>query len=288
MIIINLKGGLGNQMFQYAFGRALAIKNNDDLKLDISSLNQAEKIGNIYRPFSLDLFNIHKDLATPSEIEAYKKPLSLLTKIKTRIQNTLWGDQSNLFKAEHLNQNGNLYLDGYFQSPLYFESIRVVLLNEFTLTSPLPKYGQEIIEQIKSSKSVSVHIRRGDYQSNPVVKKQFGLCSKDYYQTAINKIHIDLKDVKFFVFSDDISWVKANLNLPEDSVFVSSPELKDAEELTLMSTCQHNIIANSSFSWWAAWLNQNPDKLVIAPTPWFDTINYDTHLIPKSWIMIPK
>lgn len=288
MIVVNLKGGLGNQMFQYAFGRALAIKNNDVFKLDTSSLDQAKQIGNIYRPFSLELFNIEKDIATSSDITVCKKPKSLLSKIVTRIQSTLHGDQSNLFKPEYLNQTGNLYLDGYFQSPRYFENIRTVLLDEFTLTSPLLEFGAKILEQIQSSQSIAIHIRRGDYQSNPIVKKQFGLCSKDYYLKAIGRIQSEIKDSRFFVFSDDITWVKNNLNLPEGSVYVSNPELKDAEELSLMSACQHNIIANSSFSWWAAWLNQNPNKIVIAPTPWFDTINYDQNLLPSSWTPLTK
>ncbi|HMO77665.1 MAG TPA: alpha-1,2-fucosyltransferase [Candidatus Paceibacterota bacterium] len=288
MIIINLKGGLGNQMFQYAFGRALSIKNNDILKLDIHSLDQAKRIGNIYRPFSLALFNIQQDLASLADIAASKKPEGLLTKITRRIKNSLWGDQTNLFKAEYLNQKGNLYLDGYFQSPLYFENIRDLLLKEFTLKVPLPEYGRNILEQMQLSNSVSLHIRRGDYLSNLIVKKQFGPCTKDYYQRAIDKLKTEVKDAKFFVFSDDIAWVKNNLELDEDTVFVSDPSLKDAEELSLMSQCQHNIIANSSFSWWGAWLNQNPSKLVIAPTPWFDTIDYDPNLLPSSWIQLAK
>lgn len=288
MIIVNLKGGLGNQMFQYAFGRALAIKNNDVLKLDTRSLDQAKKLGNIYRPFSLELFHIQKDLASLSDITLCQKPQSLLVKIKTKIINTLWGDQSNLFKPEYLNQTGNLYLDGYFQSPRYFDSIKDILLNEFTLTSPLPEAGTKILDQIKTNQAVSIHVRRGDYQSNPIVKKQFGSCSQDYYLKAVNKIQTEIKNAKFFIFGDDISWIKNNLKLPSNSVFVSDLNLKDAEELVLMSHCQHNIIANSSFSWWAAWLNQNPTKVVIAPTPWFDTIKYDRELLPSSWIQLAK
>lgn len=284
MVIINLKGGLGNQMFQYAFGRTLSIKNNDELKLDLNSLDQAKMIGNIYRPFSLAYFNINRDIASLPEIASCQKSAGLLTRVK----NILWGDQTNLFNQEYLNQIGNLYLDGYFQSPRYFENIRTVLLNEFTLASPLPEYGNKIMEQIENSQSVSVHIRRSDYLSNPQVKKQFGLCSKGYYLKAIDLMQEKIKDVKFFVFSDDISWVKDHLNFSENTVFVSDSALKDAEELSLMSQCQHNIIANSSFSWWGGWLNQNTNKLVIAPTPWFNNVNYDNHLLPKSWIQLEK
>jgi len=288
MVIINLKGGLGNQMFQYAFGRALSVKNNSELKLDIHSLGRAREIGNIYRPYGLALFNINQNLASLSDIETHRKPVNLLTRIKSRIKNTLWGDQTNLFKPEYLNQTGNIYLDGYFQSPRYFEKVRPILLNEFTLASPLLEYGSKILDQIKSSQSASLHVRRGDYLSNITVKKRFGPCSKDYYLRAVSKVKAEIKGVKFFVFSDDIAWVKTNLELSEDTVYVSNPILKDAEELSLMSSCQHNIIANSSFSWWGAWLNQNLNKLVIAPTPWFDTIDYDPQLLPKSWSQLTK
>ncbi len=287
MIIINLKGGLGNQMFQYAFGRALAIKNTDTLKLDTSNLSRASEIGNTYRPFSLNSFNIKNDLATAAEIAVLKKPEGLIRKIKKRIRTVLGGDPSNSFKDVYLNQTGDLYLDGYWQSPLFFQNIRENLLTEFTLKL-CSEYGNYILEQIKSNNSISVHIRRGDYIKRPVIKKQFGPCSANYYKLAIDRLQNEVLDGKFFVFSDDIAWVKDNIKVNPNTVFVSEPTNSDAEELFLMSKCKHNIIANSSFSWWAAWLNQNPDKIVIAPTPWFDKVTYDKDLIPDTWIQLAK
>jgi len=289
MIIVNLKGGLGNQMFQYAFARHLAKRNNDVLKLDTSSLEKALLVGDSYRPFSLNLFNIKNDLATPAEIAQIKKPEGLWSKLIRRMENRLLQvDQTNIFNEAYLNQTGDIYLDGHWQSPLFFNEITNILLSEFALKSPLSNYASDQLLEIKAQNSVAIHVRRGDYVGNSLVKRQFGLCSVDYYKKAVAKIRAEIELPKFFVFSDDIDWVKQNLSMRSDTVFVSDPTLLDAEELYLMSQCQHNIIANSSFSWWGAWLNQNPAKIVIAPTPWFDRISFDQHLIPEAWIQLPK
>lgn len=296
MIIVNLKGGLGNQMFQYALGRALSIKNNDELALDINTLNKASSIGNIPRAYGLAHFSIYARLATDAEIASLKPQPSLLVKIKNKVHNRLLGDLTVCYDSRILSQTGDIYLDGYWQSPRYFEAIRDVLLKDLQLTSPLSSTATTFLKQIQESNSVSLHVRRGDYVKNPTIAKEFGVCSLQYYKSAIATLCKHEEEPEegrtFFIFSDDINWVIENLteSLPINAkaVMVTGANLKDTEELMLMSKCQHNIIANSSFSWWSAWLNQNPDKLVIAPTPWFDTTVYDKNLIPPSWIQLPK
>jgi hypothetical protein len=158
---------------------------------------------------------------------------------------------------------------------------------EFTLKEPLSAISQEYTNKILDTKNaVSIHIRRGDYVLNTSTNKHHGVCNLDYYEAAVEYIREKIESLTFFIFSDDIAWVKENLKL-DNAVFVSSPEIKDYEELILMSKCKHNIIANSSFSWWGAWLNQNPDKIVIAPRQWTTKKTADElDILPKSWIQI--
>jgi hypothetical protein len=289
MIIVNLKGGLGNQMFQYAFGRALSLKNEDILKLDTQSLSKAKEIGNIYRPFDLEAFNIYKDIAAPAEVSRIQYSHGLLSKLAKIFKQKVLRQSNVVFNKSFLSLSGNQYLDGYWQSPLYFQSIRETLLVDFTLRDTPSTSGQALQEHIKATNSVSIHVRRGDYVLNPRVLRENGICSVAYYKQAIDEIETIQADITYFVFSDDIDWVKNNLDLPGDNVkYVEDATLTVPQELYLMSQCKHNIIANSSFSWWAAWLNQNPQKTVIAPAPWFDTIEYDKHLIPESWTLLPK
>jgi len=288
MIIVNLKGGTGNQIFQYALGRHLAIKNNDTLKLDVGSLDRANKVGDIYRPLQLDVFNIQKNYATEDEVRRLKYPFGVISKAWRYLSFKLSRDKNTLFYPHVLNWKGNIYLDGYWQSPLYFDPIRDTLLKELTLVKPLSAPAAAIAAQIKQSTSVSLHARRGDYVKNPRVLYEFGMCSQGYYEAAMKKIETIAPNPTYYVFSDDIEWVKNNLPVGSSAVFVKDPAITDTEELMLMSLCQHNIIANSSFSWWGAWLNQNPHKQVVAPTPWFDHQAYDPSLIPPSWVTIPK
>lgn len=288
MIIVNLKGGLGNQMFQYALGRHLALKNQTELKLDIGGLARANAVGDIYRDFGLKDFAISATPATPAEIKRLKYPYGFFSKGLRYICFKLSRDKNTLFRASALDAKAPLYLDGYWQSPRYFEAIRDTLLSEYTLQVPLT--GDAIIfkEQIATSTAVALHVRRGDYAKNPRVMHDFGLCSVQYFETAIRTIKDKVANPTFFVFSDDIEWVQNNLIIGDSVVYVAGEGLKDTVELSLMSQCNHIITSNSTFSWWAAWLNNHPDKIVITPTPWFDHQPYDSSLISPTWIQLPK
>jgi len=288
MIIVNIKGGLGNQMFQYALGKHLTLKNNDELKLDTESIIRANEIGNIYRPFALSDLNIKKEIATTEEIKSLKYPYGILSKVWRQFSFKILRRFNVLFNPSVLNGTGNIYLDGYWQSPNYFRDIRDVLLEEFTLTAALSTEAASYANTISEKVAVSLHVRRGDYVTNPRVLKEYGVCSIEYYKRAIEHIESSVDSPTYFVFSDDIEWVEENLPLAGNTVFVKGKDVTDTEELTLMSKCQHNIIANSSYSWWGAWLNQNQNKIVVAPTPWFEREPYDKDLIPNSWIQLQK
>jgi Glycosyl transferase family 11 len=179
---------------------------------------------------------------------------------------------------------GDIYLDGYWQSEQYFAQYADKIREDFTFKLQLSNQNAVITKQISQENSVSLHVRRGDYVTNS--KNAFiGVCSLDYYQTAVEQIKMQVDKPVFFIFSDDINWVKDNLSLDDKAVLISHNLGSESyNDMRLMSLCSHNIIANSSFSWWGAWLNANPNKIVIAPKQWFASKLDDSDLVPSAWL----
>ena len=239
-------GGIGNQLFQYAAGRRLAHKLKTQLKLDVSFYERDN-----LRPYALNLFNVKENFATPEEISSLKKIIE---------------PQPARFVPEVLDYPDDVYLHGYWENEKYFADIADILRREFTLKNPLSAAAQRWKEKILSCEcSVSMHIRHGDF----VYLKEdvFALVPPDYYYECISRLKQQYKNFTVFVFSNGLDWCKENLRLDVPTEFVEGEGLQDVEELYLMSVCKHNIIANSTFSWWGAWLNQNPDKKVFVPIP---------------------
>jgi hypothetical protein len=178
----------------------------------------------------------------------------------------------------------NTVLNGYFQSEQYFRDIRDILLGDFSWVNEPRGKNKELFGQINNDKSsVSVHVRRGDYVSNNNAAKFHGLTGLDYYRAAVNKIAKQVKNPNLYVFSDDPDWCKRKLKFKQPTIYISH-NTNGSEDMRLMKTCRHNIIANSSFSWWGAWLNENPNKIVIAPKQWFSHPESNTKdLILSSW-----
>lgn len=288
MIQMRLKGGLGNQLFQYALGRHLSLIHKSPLLLDITSFD-----GDMLRNYSLDAFNICAQIAPPRFKNTL--PRRLINKIQlTKLFNYFCPSESFIlenkfaFEPEILNCPEDSYLDGYWQSHRYFDAIAPIIRSDLTLKYPLSEYLAILESEIRSTNSVSIHVRRGDYANNPATTTYHGLCSLDWYQQAFDKMQALVADAKYFVFSDDPDWVKANLKLNVPTIYIfPSADGQEAQDLYLMSQCQHHIIANSSFSWWAAWLNPNIKKNIIAPKIWFSGADHDTRdLIPNDWIRI--
>ncbi len=287
MIITKLKGGLGNQMFQYSTGIMLSQKTSTALLLDISWFHKPKN--DIERNFDLNQFNI-----TAKEV-VYKQGIieSIKKSFNQKILNNHHFDFEPKFLQEietKIKQNKNVYIEGYFQSEENFKEIRETLLKELSLKDEFKSDEfKKLEQQFKNEESVSVHIRRGDYTKNPSVTKYHGICSVEYYQNAIKEIQNKTSNPIFYFFSDDPKWIEENFPQKENFKIISGKNLSASEELFLMSVCKHNIIANSTFSWWSAWLNQNHDKVVISPTPWVDkSPNPHKNIIPKTWIQIPK
>lgn len=288
MIITRLNGGLGNQMFQYALGRKMSIKNKDVFKLDVSDYTSKNP-----RAYGLKHFNIIENIATQEEIRETKLPYGTISKITILLKKRVLRIFNIEFNPKTLEKKGNIYLDGFWQSEKYFNDIDETIRQDFKLRRKMGHSAEIACDNIqKTAIPVSIHIRRGDYVQDAKTNNYHGTCSQAYYEKALAALadklpKKDLEKMHLFAFSDDIEWAKKNLSFPYPTTFVSNPAIPDYEELILMSKCNHHIIANSSFSWWSAWLNPNPQKIVIAPGRWFNT-KPGTYkdIVPNSWIKI--
>ena len=296
MIIVKLMGGLGNQMFQYAAGRRLAMKHNTILKLDLSFLlDRTPRENFAYRDYDIGIFNIQENFVNTSEIKEFfpnKRHFIYRIKRKLKFINIIKEpsrfNEDFHFYNEILSAPNNTYLEGYWQSEKFFKDIEDIIKRDFTIRPKMDSLNEKYAKEIISSESVSIHIRKGDYIHNPIINEVYNTCNLDYYMKSMKKIIDCVENPTFFLFSDDPMWVKENFNLENTfKIITHNRAEKSYEDLRLMSLCKHNIIANSSFSWWGAWLNENPKKIIIAPENWFNypSINTDD-LIPKTWIRI--
>jgi len=281
-VVVNLMGGLGNQLFQYAAARSQADRLGTDLFFDISSYDQDPA-----RQYELNVFNIRgRVLLHKSSSRGLMQSLQrfiLLKNIKS------FKEQSFRFDPQLETTSSGSWMTGYFQSEKYFSINQEQIRKDLTLKGPLSELTSGLATKIRASQSaVCLHIRRGDYVSNPNANSFHGVIPIQYYNQAVETIKKSYPDLHLFLFSDDPDWVGANLNfgVPQ-TVMKANPPERGVEDLYLMSLCQHHIIANSSFSWWGAWLAQAKNQIVIAPKRWFLTGEVDdSDLIPEKWIRI--
>ena len=290
MILVELTGGIGNQMFQYAAAKSLALHHEEELKL-VSSYGASKHMpeGLQQRQFDLHHFSLPDSLATAEEISSFSF-ISTLEKLAEKAQpnhkrkiyrEPFFHYDENFYKAR-----SNVFLKGLWQSEKYFHQFKDDIRGLFRFKKDLIRSFEELTDKIGQQQSVSLHIRRGDYLAK-ISLQVLGLMPIEYYNRGIDYISSKTPEPVFYVFSDDINWAKENLRI-ENAVFVSANISKNhVEDLYLMSQCKHNIIANSSFSWWGAWLNSNVEKIVIAPNQWFNAGPKDTQdLIPENWIKL--
>lgn len=292
MIIVKLSGGLGNQMFQYAAARRLAEVNNTELKIDLNSF----KTDNL-RKYELDKFNISAKQALPENLDLVNLSVpNRFLKRKINLEPAAFPFMRRKWPVRYINERhfhfdpmilnlgDNVYLDGTWQSEKYFSDIEETIREEFSFKSSLFN-NKEIFQEIKSTSSISLHIRRGDYATNPKTNSYHGLCSLDYYNKAVEYIAEKVKDPHFYIFSDDTKWAEENLTINHVVTVISGIYTKTGfDDLRVMSMCKNHIIANSSFSWWGAWLSKHHDKIVVAPNRWFNGPGLKTtDLIPGSW-----
>lgn len=293
MIVLHMSGGLGNQMFQYAFGRAAANRLGVELLLDLSDPTLS-----IHQGFELNkVFGIQAKVATESDMYAvlgWQRSEIVRKAIKkigfTSVVAKRWVDEPHFhFSAEMLQVPDKTYLNGYWQSEKYFNIVADCIRDEFKFSKPPIGLNNTLAQEIADgdTTAISLHVRRGDYVHNQVVNQVHGSCSLAYYHAAIQYVMERVDNPLFYVFSDDMDWVHSHLEMPFPHKLITHNRGESSyEDMRLMSLCKHNIIANSSFSWWGAWLNDNPEKVVVAPKNWFADESRPHDLFPIGWVVL--
>lgn len=290
MIISRIFQGLGNQLFQYAIGRAMALRNSTTLKLDTSFYKDSEvtQWGYTYkRNFELSRYNVQIIEASESEIGLYlgRSAPNMAQRIEYRLlpahrPRKIIEDLSKF--SPELNQlKGNLYLDGYFTSEEFFKDHAQTIRNEFTLKNEMSEENRLWAEKMAACNSVCISYRRTNFVNNPLHE----VCFMEYYLNGLKKVEELLDEpLTVFIWSDDNEWTRENFRPPYECHYMTHNFPDFHEDLRLMTQCKHHVIPNSTFSWWAAWLGEWKDQIVVAPERWLnsDEIEYG-HVIPERW-----
>ena len=296
-IVVRLIGGLGNQLFQYALGRQISLLKQVPLKLDLSAFQNDPD-----RSFALHRYNIAATIASDKEVARYtafydhntlfarlyrKAESKILPRFKRRYFKEI---DYYVYDDEVMQVAPKVLIEGFWQHCRYFENLDPRVLKELTLKEKFLNAIPAVISEIKQNDTaVALHVRRGDYVANPDNLNWFGVMPVSYYQQAIDYIRNQIVKPVFYIFSDDLEWAKQNIVTDASVVYVDiDGGTKDYLELYAMSTCRHNIIANSSFSWWGAFLNTNPNKIVIAPEQWIAAPEVNEHVAIQmpDWIKV--
>lgn len=299
MIVTKLISGLGNQLMQYALARQLSLLKEVPLRLDLNFFDSQD-----LRTYKLNHYNIDAEIATTEDINPFQREIksykqlhqqtSFLAKIYRNIEPIIYPKYKKKYFKERIwwilepdifKTPADVYVEGYWQHYKYFENMQPQIFEELTLKEALDTQAAAWLAAIKNdTSSVAVHIRRGDYVTDSGANYLMGVLTVDYYQKAIAYIKEKISNPSFFFFSDDLDWVKSNIQTDRCAYYVNGNA--DYVDLDLMRQCNHQIIANSTFSWWGAFLNRNPHKIVIAPNQWSprDDVNKNIHLQFPSWI----
>ena len=292
MIISQIIGGLGNQMFQHAVGRSLALDTGQLLSLDVSLFSDYK----LHQGFELlRVFDGATRIASDADVNkilGWQSPALIRRVLR---HSTFSYVRSKSFVVEPCfnywpgirRVRSNCYLSGYWQSEKYFEKHAIAIRNDFTFRPLDTSENIELAAEIKKKNAIGLHIRRGDYVNNSATLAVHGICSIDYYQTAVRFIADLVENPHVFIFSDDIKWAEKNLNIALPCTYIDHNHGKSSYiDMQLMAMCKNNIIANSTFSWWGAWLNPRPEKIVIAPKQWFASGKPVPDLYPDGWIVL--
>ncbi|WP_343652608.1 alpha-1,2-fucosyltransferase [Herbaspirillum sp.] len=282
LVVTEIVGGLGNQMFQYAAGRALSLRLGVPLTLDISAYERY-----VLHAFGLNHFAINAKLQKGRPKTLFDR---FLRRMGWRTPPTVLREASMEVDPRFFALEGEVRLEGYWQSETYFSEVAEQLRKDFAFPPCSDPQNAEWFARIQADdRSISLHVRRGDYITNKQANAVHGTCGLDYYQRAIDHLAQRIgTDMRFYIISDDPAWTAENLKLPFDAFYIShnGPD-KNYEDMRLMSACRHHVIANSSFSWWGAWLNPSKDKIVVAPQRWFQADHMSAKdLIPQTWVRL--
>jgi Glycosyl transferase family 11 len=289
MIIGKLQGGLGNQMFQYAALRAMCLRWQMDGYLDLSAYKTAA-VNETPRSFELDVFKIQLKSLSADQLQSLANSSGVMARFRN------WIGRPELEVLNELNfdsfgshsTGGSRRLVGYWQSERYFKGYEDTIRKDYSLVVPLDESNELLMAKIRSEASISIHVRRGDYVTNTSANQFHGTCPPSYYYDAIARIAQSRPIEHIYMFSDDMGWVKEHLKFEQPMTLIDHNSGVNAyKDLALMAACQNHVIANSSFSWWGAWLNPDPNKLIVAPKKWFaGENNASNDIIPSTWIQL--
>jgi len=291
MIIVRLKGGMGNQMFQYALGIKLAEELNTAFKLDLSSLLDRSKGEFVYRNYDLSIFKVNDSLLMGEGFlkTIYKPKIPRITKMVRQYIN-----KGKIFIKEKyfhfepdliLNPTDNAIYEGWFQSPKYFEGVEDKIRKEFQFKSSILASSQPLLNKIKNTNAICLNVRRTDFLKVDTLNTT----DKNYFFRAAKYIAEKIENPVFYIFSDDVEWCRKNIvmNYPVEVIGHEHKGHKFGNYMQLMIACKHFIIPNSSYAWWAVWLNGQDEKIVVAPKKWFNDSEINTtDLVPQDWVRL--
>jgi hypothetical protein len=279
VIIVRFKGGLGNQLFQYAAGKALAVRHGVPLYCDLRWYGEDSSHGaKCTRTFDLSQFTVQTEGAAPDELRYCFSvdDRRLCARVGRRLPawllgRRIWIRDGSGYDPEFERLPANVFLDGYFQDPRYFGAIAIQLRDEFRLATPPPTIVMDLADELSSCNSVCIQVRRTDYVSNPTTSKVHGVCGQSYYREAWAQLIEKVPGARGYVFTDDQAWAEQTfIGWPHVTVIGENWDGPNyLHKFHLMCACRHFIIANSTWGWWAAWLGGNPDKIVVMPTEWY-------------------
>ncbi len=292
-VYTSLIGGLGNQMFQYAAGRALALRRNSPLRLDISSFASHR----MHQGFELQrVFACPVETASAPDIDRllgwqsrpFFRRLLARPAFAALRRDALVVEPHFHYWPGIDEAPRDCYLAGYWQSEKYFRDQAPAIREDFAFRVPLSEQNQRMADAIARETAISLHVRRGDYVSSQQTNATHGTCSPDYYRAAIRYVAERAENPSFFIFSDDMDWTRRQLRLDFPCRYVEHNKGAESyNDMRLMTLCRHHILANSSFSWWGAWLAANLSRVVVAPQRWFAHASHDSSdLIPESWVRL--
>lgn len=285
MIVIEMSGGLGNQMFQYAL-----YKKFESLNKDVVMETSFFRSGQELREYELGIFPVKYRTITDKEaanIRGFGYQDSVLDKIRHKLipqKYKIYVDKIGPFQPEIFEMD-NVYLSGYWQNENYFKDIKEVICRDFSFSDKLMEQYKNICERLDKENSVSVHIRRGDYLTTENTRIHGNICTDKYYANAMNYIKEKVKNPQFYIFTDDLDWAHEKYSGENITIVDGNRNTSSYVDMFLMSKCKHNIVANSTFSWWAAWLNSNTDKLVLAPPKWLNNFP-EAQVASADWILV--
>ncbi len=289
MIIVKAQGGLGNQMFQYAFGRALSVTHDIPLAIDTSLF-----VDYPFHSYGLDRYALHATTLTVAEARRYAR---MKPRIGRRhfLHNFFFSDPRRYIVERHLPYDESMvvrrehaYYDGYWQTERYFSSIAEIIRDEFTLRGDIDPKTLALRAEMSTHASVSLHVRRGVFANHPVFSKVHGSRGPEYFDRALAYIGERVPNPHIYVFTDDRPWAREHIRPQFPTTYVEHTSAETPhEDILLMSSCAHHILANSTFSWWGAWLNPSPSKIVIGPVKWFEQDKFDTSdILPPTWVRL--